>query len=187
MNRLSIAIALLFVSISAFAQERSAGVELTPESIQRYEARLRQLSTAVKRDAYIVGQLADATRMLNDFQNAVALIRALDRVNAALRRASESPATAVTTLDALTSVKSHLTRAKESPGIADLEAEQKFIARQTHVIAVELFRELDQARRERQTLAELQARLQAIGNELDSGMTDALGSTLQLLRVAPGV
>jgi hypothetical protein len=188
MRRLSIAvIALLFVCTSSSAQERPAATELTPESILRYESRLRQLSAAVKRDAYVVGQLAEATRALNDFQNAVALLRALDRVNAALRRATDSPASAAATLDAINNVKSHLTRAKESPGLADLQAEQKFIARQTYTVTLELFRELDTARRERQALAEFQARLQAIGGELDPGMTDALGSTLQMLRVAPGV
>ena len=181
MRRLPIAaIALLFVSISAFAQEPRG-------TIERFETRVRLLSASVRRDAYIVGQLAAAGRALNDFQNNVAISRAIDRVNAALKRASENPAAPAVTIAAINNVKNHLVRAQDNAAMVDLAAEQKFIFEQTHVVSVELFGELEQTRRERQALADFLAKLQAIANELDSATTDALGSTLSLLRVAPGV
>jgi hypothetical protein len=52
----------------------------------------------------------------------------------------------------------------------------------THIPYIDLFKELDLARRERQALVDVQTRLAQINQDVDSAMIEALGSTFDFIR-----
>jgi len=60
--------------------------------------------------------------------------------------------------------------------------DSSLLPKDAHTIYVELFRELDLARRERQALVDVQSRLAAINQDLDGALVEALGSSFDFIR-----
>ena len=155
-------IAIVLLATAATAQQRYPGRPgPTPSAgflaaqIDRMEGELRAKSAGVRRDAFIVSQLVAAVGELEDFQHTVALEKARDHINAALKRASETPVAASTKRDLL---------------------------KQNHFVQQVLFTELDDVRKDRQTLSDLQSRLSSITNDMDNALAEALGSTFDYFR-----
>ena len=65
---------------------------------------------------------------------------------------------------------------------ADLEGLQREIMKRSQALQYELFKELDQARKERQMMNDAVARLLRMTDNLDGAMTAALGSTFDYFR-----
>jgi len=59
---------------------------------------------------------------------------------------------------------------------------QKLIAKRTEEMQRLLFREIDEARRERQTLIDLHTRLQRLTDAIDAAMSEALAATFDSMR-----
>jgi hypothetical protein len=150
--------------------------------LERYANRLQNLALAIKRDAFIVSQVVQGIGDLNDFQKNNAIQKANDRVDAAIKRAGEDPKASPLTLTALSQTKDALLHAREQGASADLPALQKLMRDKTHTVYIELFKELDIARRERQGLVDTQKRLAEINQDIDSAMVDALGSSFEFIR-----
>ncbi|HEX9160066.1 MAG TPA: hypothetical protein VF980_00035 [Thermoanaerobaculia bacterium] len=150
--------------------------------LERFAQRLQKIALDVKRDAFIVSEVVKGSGELNDFQKNIAIQKAIDRVDAALKRAHEDPVASQFTLTALDQTKDALEHGREQGSLADLPALQKLMIEKTHVVYMELFRELDQTRRDRQAIVDIQTRLAQINGDLDSAMVDALGSTFEFIR-----
>jgi len=150
--------------------------------IERYESRLQRLAVDVKRDAFIVAQVVQGSGELNDFQKNNAMQRALDRVEAAIKRAGEDPPASPFTRTALSQIKDALMHGRDQGSTADLPALQKVMIEKTHIPYRELFAELDTARRERQALVAVQTKLAQINQDIDGAMVEALGSTFDFIR-----
>lgn len=150
--------------------------------IERYESRLQRLAVEVKRDSFIVAQVVQGSGELSDFQKYNAIQKALDRVEAAIRRANDDPKASPFTMTALSQTKDALLHGRDQGSTADLPALQKLMIEKTRVPYKELFRELDIARRERQALSDVQAKLAQINQDLDGAMVEALGSTFDFIR-----
>ena len=152
-------------------------------AMARYESRLRQLAAVVKRDAFIVSQLVAASADLNDFQTSVAISKADDRIVAAQKRAAEEPVAPQSTQQMLMLLRDPLLKnAREQGTMVDISAVRKEIFGRTTPLEMELLREVDAARRDRQALTELQARLGAAAGQLDDALGEALGSSFDFVR-----
>ncbi|HEY3055863.1 MAG TPA: hypothetical protein VGK31_08035 [Thermoanaerobaculia bacterium] len=150
--------------------------------IERYEARLQRLAADVKRDAFIVSQVVQGSGALNDFQKTIAIEKALDRVEAAIKRGGEDPKASVFTMTALSQTKDALLHGRDQGSTADVPSLQKLMIEKAHVPYIELFKELDMARRERQALVDVQTKLAQINQDIDGAMVEALGSTFDFIR-----
>src|ERR1700756_1514407 len=89
---------LLLSSASAVYAQRTMKPREIPRSgplmygVEQYTKELQDLSTAVKRDAFIVAQMVAAAGELRDeFQKHNALEKAHDHIEAAMRRAGDNP------------------------------------------------------------------------------------------------
>jgi hypothetical protein len=150
--------------------------------IERYAGRLQRLAADVKRDAFIVSQVVQGSGELNDFQKMIAVQKALDRVEAAIKRAGEDPPASTFTRTALSQTKDALLHGRDQGSAADLPSLQRLMIEKTHVPYIDLFKELDMARRERQALVDVQTKLAQINQDIDGAMVDALGSTFDFIR-----
>ena len=177
---------IAFVSLPLFAQpqRREPPVQRPNElmMIERYESRLHDLALGVKRDAFIVSRVVDGSGALNDFQKINAMQKAIDSVDAAIRRANEDPPASPFTQTALSQTHDALIHGREQGSIADTVALQKLMIDKTHPIYVELFKELYMAQRERQALVDVQTTLAQINQDIDSAMVEALGSSFEFVR-----
>ena len=184
-----ISIALLACAGAAAAQERpvvrvrggSTGTMLS--ILDNYEPQIVGMTAAVRRDSFILAQLAAAVFALDDFQTSVAIQKAADRIDDALRRAMEKPPAPQSTVDLLNAVRDAVAHAKQQGFSADLKDLQKLIAKRTEEMQRLLLREIDEARRERQTLIDLHTRLQRLTDAIDAAMSEALASTFDSMRV----
>ncbi|PYQ60568.1 MAG: hypothetical protein DMF58_07760 [Acidobacteria bacterium] len=182
-------IAIVLLATAATAQQRYPGRPgPTPSAgflaaqIDRMEGELRAKSAGVRRDAFIVSQLVAAVGELEDFQHTVALEKARDHVNAALKRASESPVAASTTFTAIQKSADLVDTAKRQGATADMPVLKRDLLKQNHFVQQVLFTELDDVRKDRQTLSDLQSRLSSITNDMDNALAEALGSTFDYFR-----
>lgn len=150
--------------------------------IERYATRLQVLSAAIKRDAFIVSQIVQGLGELKDFQKNAALSKALERVEAAQKRAGEDPKATLQTLTAIEKVHAAVKQAQHQGSTADIEALRRNILEQTHFIHIELFKGLDLARRERQALVDTQTKLAQVSQDIDGSMMEALNSTFDFFR-----
>jgi hypothetical protein len=181
-------IALLACAGAVAAQERPVGRTRGGSTgtmlsiLDNYEPQIVGMTAAVRRDSFIVSQLAAAVFALDDFQKSVAIQKAADRVDDALKRASEKPPAPQSTLDLLHAVRDAVAHAKQQGFSADLKDVQKLIAKRMEELQRLLFREIDDARRERQTLIDLHTRLQRLTDTIDAAMSEALASTLDSMR-----
>jgi hypothetical protein len=173
----ALAASLLF-TIPVFAQPMEIAGPLS-----RYEARVTRLSAEVKRDAFIVAQLVAATGALNDFQKMTAIQKAGDLIGAAKKRANEDPVAPTPTLQTLDLLLDPLIKhALEQGTMADTAELKREILLRSAGVQTNLFRELDTARRERQGLSDIQAKLLAVDQQLDSAVMDALSSSFDFVR-----
>jgi uncharacterized NAD(P)/FAD-binding protein YdhS len=150
--------------------------------LDSYEPQIMGMAAAVRRDSFIVSQLAAAAFALDDFQKSVAIQKAADRVDDALKRAIDKPPAPQSTVDLLNAVRDAIAHAKQQGFSADLKDLQKLIAKRTEEMQRVLFREIDEARRERQTLIDLHTRLQRLSDAIDAAMSEALASTFDSMR-----
>jgi len=150
--------------------------------VDRMEGDLRAKAAGLRRDAFIVSQVVAAVGELDDFQRNVALEKARDHVNAALKRASENPVAAPSTFTALQNGRDFVDHAKQQGGTADIPALKRDLLKANHTVQQTLFNELDDVRKDRQALTDLQSRLSSITNDLDNGLAEALGSTFDYFR-----
>jgi hypothetical protein len=181
-------IAILLVASSGIAQRSPGrpGPGVSPAVlagfIDRMEGDLRNKASGLRRDAFIVSQVVAAAGELDDFQRSVAIEKARDHLNAALKRAAENPAAAPQTFTALQNARDLVDHAKQQGGTADIPALKRDLLKANHFIQQTLFSELDDVRKDRQTLSDLQSRLSSITTDLDNGLAEALGSTFDYFR-----
>jgi hypothetical protein len=176
-------LALVVLALPVLAQQPTSGARPNElMMIERYAGRVNALSAAIKRDAFIVAQIVAGLGELKDFQRNVALSKALDRIEAARKRGSEEPKASIFTMTAISKSYDAVKHAQQQGGAADLEALRKDVLEQTQTIRMELFKELDLARRERQALVDTQRTLAQVNQDLDGAMIDALGTTFDFFR-----
>jgi hypothetical protein len=184
MRARSIAVLLLFAAATAFGQDpmlRGASMDLAG-AVSRYEVRLKSLTTAIKREAFIMGRLVQAVKELQGFQIMVAVERARDRVAEAEKRASEDPPAPKQIRDSLLLMHELLDHAHEQGTMAIPDTLQKEIMLRSHDIQYILFGELSAAEKERRALTEVQMKLANAGGEMDTAVTEALGTTFDYFR-----
>jgi hypothetical protein len=150
--------------------------------IDRLEPDIQRDAAILQRDAFIASQLAAATGDLRDFQRTVAVEHARDRINAAIKRMYEAKPQSTQRMELLEDVRALIEHAREQGATADLEGLQREIMKRSESLQYELFKELDQARKERQMMSDAVARLLRMTDNLDSAMTVALGSTFDYFR-----
>ena len=160
---------------------RNAPMELA-SAVQRYEIQLRQLTAAVKREAFIVSRLVEAVKELQNFQKSVAVDRARDRIGEAQKRAAEDPRAPIQVSQSLGFMRELLDHAREQGATADTEALQKEIMLRSHDIQMVLFGEISAAQKDRRALSEMQMKLATIAGDMDAAVTDALGTTFDYFR-----
>jgi hypothetical protein len=150
--------------------------------VSQMEADTRAKSAAVRRDAFIVSQLIAASGELENFQHYVALDKARDHVNDAYRRAGENPTAPRSTFELLQSQRDLVDKAREQGATADTPALKRELLKQTHVMQQVLFSELDDLRKDRQALSDVQSRLSSMTNDMDNALAEALGSTFDYFK-----
>ena len=168
-----------FVMLGQETQERALPSFLN--QFVRQEERMKLLADSLKRDAFIVAQLVHTVGELDDFQKTVAIEKAINRVDTALKRASEKPAAPLATIENLESIRELLLKTRQQGGLADLPEVRRQILKRTETLQNDLFTQLQEARKQRQTLNDLQTRLRRVTDELDAGMIDALASTFDFV------
>ena len=189
MRRLSLCICVVLIAASVSAQERRGVVVRPPVSsgflgpiIDRMEGESRAKTAAVRRDAFIVSQIVAASGELDDFQRNVAMEKAHDRVEAAMKRARENPIAPRQTFELLDRVRDLVDKARQEGATADIPSLKREMMKQNHFMQQTLFTELDDVRKDRQTLSDLQSRLSSITNDIDNALGEALGATFDYFR-----
>jgi len=184
MRKLFVLIALL--ASAAYAQRRPPGPGASPAflgaQVDRLDETVRARSAVVRRDAFIVSQLVAAMSELDDFQHSVAIDKARDHVNDAYRRANENPPAPRATFELLQSARDLVDKAKQQGATADTAALKSEMMKVAHPMQQTLFVELDDLRKDRQTLSDIQSRLSSMTNEMDSALAEALGSTFDYFK-----
>jgi hypothetical protein len=178
---------ILFIATIASAQERRPPGRVIPTpllgpTIDRMDTDIRAKTAAVRRDAFIVSQIVAAVGELDDFQRNTALEKARDHVEAAMKRARENPPAARQTFEALQSEHDLIDKARQQGATADIAALKRDMMKGNHFLQLLLFSELDDVRRDRQMLSDLQARLSSLTTDIDNALGDALGATFDYFR-----
>ncbi|HEX7189962.1 MAG TPA: hypothetical protein VF381_00165 [Thermoanaerobaculia bacterium] len=155
--------------------------------VEQYATQLQDLSTAVKRDAFIVAQMVAAAGELHEeFQKHVALEKAQDHIDAAMKRATENPAASSVVLTAISQSHDILKHWLENASSADLPDVARQIIVKTADVQPILFRELDDVRKNKLALKDLLTKLGNANDQLDDAMNEALVSTLDFFRAGGG-
>ena len=160
---------------------RQAPMEVA-STIQRYEVRLKALTAAIKREAFIVGRLVQAVKDLQDFQVTVGVERAHDHILEAQKRANEDPPAPKQVQQSLLLLRELLDHARDQGTMAVPDSLQKEMMLRSHDIQYLLFGELSAAEKERRALTEIQMKLATDGGEMDNAVTEALGTTFDYFR-----
>jgi hypothetical protein len=187
MQRAPLCLFIALITTAAWAQERRSAARPLPAPmlgpmIDRIDADVRGKAAAVRRDAFIVSQIVAAVGELDDFQHTVALEKARDHIDTALRRARENPPASIQTFEVLQSERDLAEKAKQQGATADLPGLKRDMLKGNHFLQRTLFTELDDLRRDRQTLSDLQARLSSMTNDIDNALGEALGATFDYFR-----
>jgi hypothetical protein len=184
--RRTIAALSLLVSPALFAQRtevvRPSGLAQLGFQLDRLEQLQKDRAAAIRRDAFLVSQLAAAVGDLEDFQRNAALQKTHDRVQVAQRRAREHPPALPQVQTALSQTLDLIEHAQQQAATADFPALKRDILRNTHVVQQVLFRELQESRADRQVMTDLQSRLSRMSTDLDQALDEALGSTFDYFR-----
>jgi len=186
MARPLLSIWILLLVAPLLAQQRTPvrpmpGTFLSAQ-VDRLEADLRGKTAALRRDAFIVSQLVAAIGELDDFQRTVAVDKARDHVEAALKRAAENPMAPRSTFELLQSQRDLINKAKQQGATADTPSLKRELLKGNHPMQQTLFGELDDVRKDRQTITDLQARLSSMTNDMDNALAEALGATFDYFR-----
>jgi hypothetical protein len=147
--------------------------------LEQAEIEATASAAVLRRDAFVVAQMAAATGELRDFQKSVAVQKALDRVDAAGRRATERPAAHPEMIRLIRKAKSSLEDAKErgfSTDFAALEREIDTISRDLQPL---VFRDILDMQKIRFALGEIQGRVSRMTQDLDAATGEVLASTLE--------
>ncbi|HYS54700.1 MAG TPA: hypothetical protein VER58_13155 [Thermoanaerobaculia bacterium] len=188
MPRRLVCLCLLLIAAGAFAQERR-GIARPPVSssflgpiIDRIDADSRLKTANVRRDAFIVSQVVAAVGALEDFQRNAAMEKARDHVEAAIKRARENPVAPRQTFELLDKLHDLIDKARQQGATADFPSLKRDLMRQNHFLQQILFNELDDVRKDRQALSDLQSRLSSMTNDIDNALGEALGATFDYFR-----
>ncbi|HEY2323296.1 MAG TPA: hypothetical protein VGJ82_10595 [Thermoanaerobaculia bacterium] len=184
---------LLLLSASAVYAQRTVKPRDIPRSgplmygVEQYTKELADLSSAVKRDAFIVAQMVAAAGELRDeFQKHNALEKAHDHVDAALRRATDNPPASQVVITAVSQANDLVNHWRENASSADLNDIDRQILKKTADVQPVLFRELDEVRKNKIALKDLLTKLNGADDQLDDALNDALVSTLDFFRAGGG-
>jgi hypothetical protein len=184
---------LLLLSASAVYAQRTVKPRDIPRSgplmygVEQYTRELADLSSAVKRDAFIVAQMVAAAGELRDeFQKHNALEKAHDHVDAALRRAPDNPPASPVVITAVSQANDLVNHWRENASSADLNDIDRQILKKTADVQPVLFRELDEVRKNKIALKDLLTKLNGADDQLDDALNDALVSTLDFFRAGGG-
>lgn len=188
MKPVHVAMLSFVLSVGAVAEAQRAYVP-PDRAARQLIAELEQLEiestahvAALRRDAFVVAQLAAATRELGDFQKSVAVQKALDRIDAAGRRASERPAADPEMIRILRKAKSSLEDAKERGFSTDFVALERDIEIASRDVQPWVFRDIIAMQKLRIALGEVQTRVGRMTQELDAATGEVLASTLEEAR-----
>ncbi|MBI2213633.1 MAG: hypothetical protein HYU52_08295 [Acidobacteria bacterium] len=151
-------------------------------NLEQVEEESTASAAALRRDAFIVAQMAAASGELRDFQKSVAVQKALDRVNAAGRRASERPPANVEMIRLLRKAKSSLEDAKERGFSTDFAALEREIEITSRDLQPWVFRDILEMQKIRIALSEIQERVSRMTQDLDAATGEVLASTLEEAR-----
>ena len=186
MTRALASIWLVFIAAPLLAQRPTSRIPTSSgflsAQIDRMESDIRNKSAALRRDAFIVSQVTSAVGELDDFQRLAAVDKARDHIEAAFKRAGENPVAPRSTFDFLQSQRELVNKARLQGSTADLVALKRDMLKGNHSMQQTLFTELDDVRKDRQMLTDLQSRLSSITNDLDNALAEALGSTFDYFR-----
>jgi len=168
----------LLISTTAFAQRTSSPLG----QLERFEADLRAEAAALKRDAFVVAQVMIGIGELRDFQPNTAIQKAIDRIDAAQIRAGEKPPAHPRVFQVLSAMREDLLDARKQGTMADMQDLERKLSRRARDLRIVLFHELDDIRRSRQVLSDLQTRVARLTTEIDDAMGEALGATFDNVR-----
>ncbi|HEY2091134.1 MAG TPA: hypothetical protein VGJ81_04550 [Thermoanaerobaculia bacterium] len=194
MRKLAAVLVLLSASSSSvYAQRQRLPRDAPPRSgplmygVEQYAAQLQDLSTAVKRDSFIVAQMvAAAGELSDDFQKHAALEKAHDHIEAAAKKAAENPPASSVVQTAISQSRDIVDHGRDNASSADLKDIDRQILTTTADVQPVLFRELDEVRRNKLALKDLLAKLGNANDQLDDALNDALVSTLDFFRAGGG-
>ena len=147
--------------------------------LERAEAEAALQAAILRRDAFIVSQMAAATRELHDFQKSVAVQKAVDRVDAAARRAAERPPADLETIRIIGKAKESLETAKERGFSADFVALERELQQASRDLQPRVFRDILDMQKLRASLGDLQSRVGRMTQELDAATGEVLAATLE--------
>lgn len=150
--------------------------------LQRYQVRVEKLSKEISRDAFIVSQMVQATRELQDFQITVAVEKVHDRIKDTRKRALQEPIASPMVQHTLRGLDDMFEHAKRQGTFADAPALRKEIMERTYFIQRDLFDELNVAQAERVELANMQKRLTDMNLSLEESTVQALAATFEYVR-----
>jgi hypothetical protein len=185
MARLLVSLWIVLLAVPLFAQRppsRGTPPTFLSAQVDRLESDIRSKTAALRRDAFIVTQIVAAVGELDNFQRTVAVDKARDHLEAALKRAAENPVAPRQTFDLLQSRRDLINKAKQQGATADLPGLKRELLKGNHPMQQTLFSELDDLRKDRQTITDLQARLSSMTNDMDNALAEALGSTFDYFR-----
>lgn len=184
---------LLLLAASAVQAQRPKSMREIPRpgplmyGVEQYATQLQDLSTAVKRDSFIVAQLVAAAGELNDdFQKHAALEKAHDHIEAAAKKASENPQAPPVIQTAISQANDIVNHWRDNASSADLKDIDRQIITKTADVQPIVFRELDDVRRNKLALKDLLSKLNNANDQLDDALNDALTSTLDFFRAGGG-
>lgn len=191
MRKLAVVVVLL--SASALYAQRQRVPRDIPRSgplmygVEQYAKELQDLSTAVKRDSFIVAQMVAAAGELHDeFQKHAALEKAHDHIEAALRKAGDNPPAPPQIVTAVSQANDIINHWRDNASSADLNDIDRQVLKKTADVQPVLFRELDEVRKNKLALKDLLAKLNNADDLLDDALNDALVSTLDFFRAGGG-
>jgi hypothetical protein len=162
---------------AAWAPDRAA--RQLAADLEQVEIESAANAAVLRRDAFVVAQLTAAARELQDFQKSAAVQKALDRVDAAGRRASERPPADLEVLRIIRKAKASLEDAKERGFSTDFVALQRDIETASRDLQPWVFRDIIAMQKLRVALADVQSRVSRMTQDLDAATGEVLASTLE--------
>ncbi len=177
----TVAACLIAAAAATFALAQELPGELSTVLFNQ-QRRLDRLGKGIRRDAFIVTQMVAAARDLQGFDKAAAIDAALERSAAATKRAIENPPSSPQALSAIRKIDDALRRAQENVANSDLGELARTIRLQTAVVQHDLVDAVENARRERNHLADVQKRIVEMSSDLDAATVDAIAASMDFVR-----
>ena len=145
------------------------------------------LARRLELDAFVSARLAAAVADLEDFRTAAAIAKARTRVEEARMRYSETRMGESRSADPrigqiLDAAGEILTQAERNSGAVQRAGVQKDITRESGRLQRILYDDLDEARRVRKAISDMQKSLNVMAEGLDAGLEQALAAMFAYLR-----